>query len=237
MAARTRKKRPTKKSGPKKTRRTPKADDATVETPSRGGYRPAEEVDRIIADRFSAELTARFGVDRLWLLLQYLDRAPEIDGALDALAVRIRTTSAEGHPYLVAFAEARVEELERALEMLDGGWEGRLEYLPPGGAELHHRFSHSMHEVLGKDSPRIQVGYRERGRKKRVYFNLQGLPGDRLEDVARAIARALEPAKSKARPKKAAKPSAGRKTRKKATKKPGAKNKSRGRLATRRKRA
>jgi hypothetical protein len=143
-----------------------------------------------VAEAFSEEVVAAFGIEKLDRALRYVAATPDDEKPSDIPELRIAVPGEDGAPAKTKpFAELTVSELRRATQAVAAG-EKKGARLPEGLAGTLSKANRALDKTVGTKAARA-AEIRARPTEGGVLLDVRGLPLERAAAALRALAAAL----------------------------------------------
>lgn len=139
-----------------------------------------------VAEHFTPEMAERFGPEKLWAGLRYVDATGAEEQPGDLVALRVRIRGRDGTWKSIPFTEASTREIHDAVSILKATTSGRENDLPD---DLENRIAQLAERLPAapKGTSRGQRAKIRRGRDGRLALDLKGIPLDEIETVLEVV--------------------------------------------------
>ncbi len=146
-----------------------------------------------VAEVFTEELCATFGVEKLDRAITFIGATPETEKPEDVPKLKIKVPAEDGGPGVEkSFAEVTVDELRRATQAARGAGGRPAQKLPAQLVKALVAANLSLDKVAGETlAPLALVGARRVGEQGEIVVDIRGVPIDRLAAALRGISSAF----------------------------------------------
>lgn len=156
---------------------------------------------RRIATLFSRDVSMRFGIEKLELLMDIVNASHEARRVLDPLRIQVLSKLPDNTRQEVPFPEATIDDLRYTLRVLSRRLAAGDRKFEPSSAALRDALEAALEDALPRKAPRVRVEA-DLTRARGTNLCLSGLRPEDLEVVGKVLVAAAKQLKKNQRTRK-----------------------------------